>query len=106
MVVGSDEAGRSIKKRVKEHMTALINEALAHKRLVLPNADHEVEDQLCTQTYVLTERGVVYSKGNDHIIDAIRCALVRREQEVDPRTDPVEIVGSFIPAVTPPIFEF
>ena len=105
IVVGTDEHLRPVKKRAKEHMTALINEALAHRRLILPEQDHEVEDQLCTQTYVLTDRGVVYSKGNDHIVDAIRCALVRRAQAVDPRTGPVEIIVSFTPVLTDPIFD-
>jgi len=32
-----------------------------------------------------------YSKGNDHIIDALRCALLRRAQERNDLYDPVEI---------------
>jgi hypothetical protein len=105
ITVGADEHHRPVRKRVKEHMTALINEALAHGRLVLPDNDHEIEDQLCTQTYTLTERGVVYSKGNDHVVDAIRCALIRRAQAVDPHTEPVEIIVSFTPVLTDPIFD-
>jgi hypothetical protein len=84
LAVGEDAAGNPVKKRIKEHMTALINESLNSRRLVLPKQDHQVEDQLCTQTYVLSERGVVYSKGNDHIVDALRCAVLRRSQERDP----------------------
>jgi len=91
IAVGEDDAGKPVKKRVKEHMTALINEALNARRLVLPKQDHAVEDQLCTQTYLLTDRGVVYSKGNDHIVDAMRCALLRRAQEKSDLYDPVEI---------------
>ena len=106
IAVGEDDRGRPIKKRVKEHMTALINEALNAGHLALPRQDHEVEDQLCTQTYLLTDRGVVYSKGNDHIIDAMRCALLRRAQDRGDGYDPVEIVGSFIPVLTAPIFEY
>ena len=105
ITVGEDEAGRPLKKRVKEHMTALINEALNFRRVVLPKQDHEVEDQLCTQTYTLTDRGVVYSKGNDHIVDAMRCAFVRRAQEHGGEYDPVEIVVSITPVATRPIFE-
>ena len=73
-------------------MTSLINKALGAHKLVLPKQDHHVEDQLCTQTYVLTDRGVVYSKGNDHIVDAMRCALLRRAQEKSDFYDPIEIV--------------
>jgi hypothetical protein len=105
ITVGMDEHQHPVRKRVKEHMTALINEALAHGRLVLPDNDHEIEDQLCTQTYTLTDRGVVYSKGNDHIVDAVRCALIRRAQAVDPHTAPVEIIVSFTPVLTDPIFD-
>jgi len=91
IAVGEDKDGRPITKRVKEQMTALINEALNGKKLKLPDADHEIEDQLCTQTYTLSDRGVIYSKGNDHIIDALRCALLRRAQERNDLYDPVEI---------------
>jgi len=105
ITVGLDERQQPVRKRVKEHMTALINEALARGHLVLPKDDHEIEDQLCTQTYTLTERGVVYSKRNDHIVDAIRCALIRRAQAVDPHTAPVEIIVSFTPVLTDPIFD-
>jgi len=96
-VAVGEEGGQPVKKRVKEHMTALINESLNARRLVLPKQDHAVEDQLCTQTYVLSERGVVYSKGNDHIVDALRCALLRRAQEVDGGYDPTEITPDVFP---------
>ena len=104
IAVGEDEAGKPVKKRVKEHMTALINEALNARKLVLPKRDHAVEDQLCTQTYVLTDRGVVYSKGNDHIVDAMRCALLRHAQERNGDYDPVEIIVNLRPVCTDPIF--
>ncbi len=91
ITVGEDKDGRPITKRVKEQMTALINEALHTKKLRLPKEDHEIENQLCTQTYTIKDRGVIYSKGNDHINDAMRCALLRRAQERDDFYDPVEI---------------
>jgi hypothetical protein len=105
VTVGEDERGNPIRKRIKEHMTALINEALNARRLVLPKEDHELEDQLCTQTYILTDHGVVYSKGNDHIVDALRCALLRRAQERGEQYNPVEVVVSLSPVTTKPIFE-
>jgi hypothetical protein len=106
IAVGEDDAGRPLKRRNKEHMTALISKALNAGHLVLPKQDHEVEDQLCSQTYILTNHAVVYSKGNDHIIDAMRCALLRRAQERTDGYERVEIVGSFIPVLTDPIFEY
>ena len=98
IAVGEDKNGRPIKKRIKEQMTALINEALNARKLKLPKADTEIEDQLCTQTYILSDRGVVYSKGNDHCVDAIRCALLRRAQERNEEYDPVEIIVNVRPA--------
>jgi hypothetical protein len=53
---------------------------------------------------VLTDHGVVYSKGNDHIVDAMRCALLRRAQDRGDGYDPVEVVVSFTPMATDPIF--
>jgi hypothetical protein len=105
IAVGEDENGRIIKRRVKEHMTALINEALNSRRLVLPKQDGEIEDQLCTQTYIFTDHGIVYSKGNDHVVDALRCALLRRAQDQGEGYDPVEIIVDLIPLSTKPIFE-
>ena len=104
IAVGEDERGHPIKKRTKEEMTSLINKALSSHKLVLPKQDHDVEDQLCTQTYVLTDRGVVYSKGNDHIVDAMRCALLRHAQERNGDYDPVEIIVNLRPVCTDPIF--
>lgn len=97
IAIGEDKAGKPIKKRIKEHMTALINESLNAKKLKLPKNDHEIEDQLCTQTYVLSSYGVVYSKGNDHCVDALRCALIRRAQEMNTDYDPVEIKTNVVP---------
>jgi hypothetical protein len=89
--VGEDQDGQPIKKRTKEHMTALINRALNSRKLRLPKEDREIEDQLCTHTYTRSDHGIVYSKGNDHVIDALRCALYAREREVGDGYDPVFI---------------
>ena len=99
IAVGEDKDGRPITKRVKEQMTALINEALNAKKLRLPKPDHEIEDQLCTQTYTLTPHGVVFSKGNDHCVDALRCMVLRRAQERNELYDPVEIKADFTPVL-------
>jgi len=48
IAVGEDKTGKPIKKRIKEHMTALINEALNARKLKLPKSDTEIEDHLCT----------------------------------------------------------
>jgi hypothetical protein len=95
IAVGEDEQGKVIKKRVKEEMTRVINKALHARKVRLPAEDPEVEDQLCTQTYVTGDRGIVYSKGNDHIVDAMRCAFMRHAQDTDDTYDPIEIVPVF-----------
>ena len=72
--------GKEIKKRTKELMTSLINGALQRKQIIFPSDDLEIEDQFTTQTYTLRDGKIIYSKGNDHIIDAVRCAMLIREQ--------------------------
>ncbi len=96
--------GREFRKRTKEHMTTLINGALQKKQLMFPASDSEIEDQFTTQTYTLANGNVIYSKGNDHIIDAVRCAMLAREQG---NTEPVSkvIVVSLTPLLTDPIFD-
>ncbi len=97
IAVGEDECGQAIKKPVKERMTETINELLNRGRLKLPKSDPEIEDQLYGQSYTVNNGRIVYSKGRDHCVDAMRCALLRRAQEVDPRYDPVEIE---VPVIT------
>lgn len=72
--------GRDVKKRTKELMTSLINGAMQRKQVDFPAEDVEIEDQFTTHTYTLRDALVIYSKGNDHIIDAIRCAVLIREE--------------------------
>jgi len=45
---------------------------------------------------------VIYSKGNDHVVDAVRCAvLVRDEERLDGMS---EVVPRVHPLLTDPIF--
>ncbi len=83
IVVGEDEDGHQLKSYAKEHMTKLINEALAKNRLKLPDNDNEITNQLCTQTYVKSDRRIIYTKKDDHVIDALRCAMLRRDRQND-----------------------
>jgi len=94
--------GQEVKKRAKELMTSLINGALQRRQLVLPSDDLEMEDQFTTHTYTLSNGNVIYSKGNDHIIDAVRCAMLVREQS---SLDQVgEETVSLVPVLTGPLF--
>jgi hypothetical protein len=94
--------GRDVKKRTKELMTSLINGALQRRTLAFPQDDGEIEDQFTTQTYTLSNGNVIYSKGNDHILDAVRCAILAREQG---RLDEVrEETVSLAPLLTNAVF--
>lgn len=93
---------KPLKKRVKEYMTSLVNRTFQRRELLLPVDDVEVEDQFTTHTYTLANGNVVYSKGNDHIVDAVRCALLARDQgRLDRLTQETPDV---IPVVTAPVF--
>ncbi len=67
--------GRPARRRVKEFMTELLQRRLSENTLVLP-PDPEREMQYASHTYMVNTAGqIVYAKGDDHIIDADRCAL-------------------------------
>ena len=94
--------GKEVKKRTKELMTSLINGAMQRKQFIFPAEDLEVEDQFTTHTYTLRDGKIIYSKGNDHIVDAVRCAmLVREEGNLDPIG---EETVSLKPVLTEPVF--
>jgi hypothetical protein len=103
VVIGENEDGRPVKKQCKEYMTSLINRGLQSRQLILPASDVEIESQFTTHTYSMKTGNIIYSKGNDHIIDAVRVALMIREQE---RLDGIGGVVSELPlpVMTNPIF--
>lgn len=94
--------GREIRKRTKELMTSLINGALQRRQIVFPADDSEIEDQFTTHTYTLSNGNIIYSKGNDHIVDAVRCAMLAHGQgRLDAVTEERVCV---MPILTDPIF--
>jgi hypothetical protein len=51
----------------------------------------------------MTDSAVIYSKGNDHIIDAVRCAvLVRELSRIAP--EGATLVPVWTPLLTDPVF--
>jgi hypothetical protein len=73
---------RKLKPRwTKEYMTELITAGLTARTLIFPSSDRDIEDQFSSQTYSISENRIRYSKGNDHIVDAVRCALLVRDQK-------------------------
>ncbi len=95
--------GGEVRKRTKELMTSLINGMLQRREIQFPHADLELQDQFTTHTYTMTNNAIVYSKGNDHIIDAVRCAVLVREMG---RLGPSGrlFVPPWTPLLTDPIF--
>jgi hypothetical protein len=82
-------------------MTSLINGALQRRQVVFPVEDLEIGDQFTTYAYTLHDGRVVYAKGNDHIVDAARCAMLARECA---NLDQVgEETVSLLPVMTDPV---
>ncbi|MFA7332427.1 MAG: hypothetical protein WC326_15265 [Candidatus Delongbacteria bacterium] len=106
-----DPQGRPKVQRIKEYMTSLINGRLAARTLLFPAGDVDLdwEDQFCTHTYSQTQMGrLVYSKGNDHIIDSTRTAVLRKERELLKQLvdDGRGLEGEFVmPVLTESVFD-
>ena len=85
-------------------MTDLINGSMQRRDIVFAATDRPMEEQFATQTYTLNNGRVTYSKGRDHVIDAVRCmALVRERTEFEKRgTQFIEVFVT--PLATDPIF--
>jgi len=68
--------GRPQRRRAKEFMTELLVRRMAERTIAFPRlADRET--QYAAHTYRAGPLGqIVYEKGNDHIIDADRCAVL------------------------------
>ncbi|MCK5861139.1 MAG: hypothetical protein KAH38_01550 [Candidatus Hydrogenedentes bacterium] len=96
--VASLPDGRFARRRAKEFMTELLQRRLAEHTLVLP-PDSDREAQYASHTYTVNARGqIVYAKGDDHIIDADRCALLAHYLDTQAPVDrsgvalPMEVV--------------
>jgi hypothetical protein len=96
--VGVLPDGSPDRRPLKQFMTDLIARRMSERTIVFPRLA-ERETQYANHTYrVGASGGIVYEKGNDHLIDADRCALwgqycdVHREQPAPapppPRLEP------------------
>jgi hypothetical protein len=70
-------SGRQISVSYKELGTQLLERRLHGRSLELP-FDPEVRHLLANHTYSLTGEARRYSKVNDHLVDALRCAELRK----------------------------
>lgn len=68
--------GAPHRRFVKQFMTELLERRLAEHTIIFPRLP-ERETQYASHTYSIGAAGnIVYAKGNDHLIDADRCALL------------------------------
>ena len=111
ITVGYDQEGRVKTRRAKEYMTSLINGRLAGRTIAFPTGETDLdwEDQFLTHTYSHTVGGrLIYSKGNDHIIDSARAAVLRVERERLKQYDlngDGQVEGDFVmPVLTDKVF--
>lgn len=73
--------GQPDRRETKRFMTELIERRLADRTIVFPPLP-ERESQYAGHTYTVGEHGRIrYSKGDDHIIDADRCAVLRHFED-------------------------
>ncbi len=76
-VTVSYSSDRPCREPAKKFMTTLLERRLQSGAINMPASDREREDQYINHTFQVSEQGrIVYSKGNDHIIDADRCAAL------------------------------
>ena len=77
------------RRRVKQFMTELLQRRMAERSIVFPPLPDR-ETQYASHTYTVSTQGeIVYDKGNDHIIDADRCAVLRYYQDTHDHAEPV-----------------
>lgn len=74
--------GSPARRPAKEFMTELLQRRLAEQTIRFPRIPDR-ESQYASHTYAVNSLGrIVYDKGNDHIIDADRCALLAHHMDI------------------------
>ena len=70
--------GSAVRRPVKQFMTELLQQRMIDRSIVFPKLSDR-ESQYAAHTYRVGHAGrIVYEKGHDHLIDADRCAVLRR----------------------------
>ena len=70
------ENGAQHRRPIKPFMTELLERRIAEGTIIFPRLP-EREAQYASHTYTVGHHGrIIYDKGNDHLIDADRCALL------------------------------
>jgi len=80
--------GTVVRRRMKEFMTELLERRMAERSIVFPRLPDR-EAQYAAHTYSVGANGaIVYEKGDDHIIDADRCAALVRYLDTCTHAEP------------------
>ncbi len=83
--------GTLARRRVKPFMTELIQRRMADRTIVFPPLPDR-ESQYASHTYNISANGdIIYDKGNDHVIDADRCALLRHYEDTRDSGSPISL---------------
>lgn len=83
--------GRLLRRRVKEFMTELLQRRMNEGTIRFPPLPDR-ESQYASHTYTVGASGqIVYEKGNDHIIDADRCAILRHYSDQLEESAPINV---------------
>jgi hypothetical protein len=79
--VGTLPDGSPQERKTKEFMTELLVRRINDHTIVFPQ-NSEREAQYSSHTYRIQSNGhIIYEKGNDHIIDADRCAMLAHHED-------------------------
>lgn len=85
--------GSPHRRRVKQFMTELLERRMQERSIVFPKLPDR-ESQYASHTYAISATGeVVYEKGDDHIIDADRCAVLARYLDTDSGGSDMPLLG-------------
>lgn len=80
--------GKTTRRRIKEWTTEMLQRMMSSRSILFPRS-LDRENQYANHTYYVNAQGLcVYSKGNDHIIDADRCAVFARWTDANDMNSP------------------
>jgi hypothetical protein len=89
--LGALPNGSPNRRRTKEFMTELLERRMAERTIVFPRLPDR-ETQYASHTYSVGPAGQIhYDKGNDHLIDADRCAVLCYFLDMHQEPSPIDL---------------
>ena len=76
VTVGEDRDGRPLKARIKTYSTLRLQTMFSEKKLLIPQSDYELIDELQQHTQMRSSSGNYLYYGKDHNIDMMRCLAI------------------------------